>query len=473
MPWLLAATAWASGTVIPLGAAGDPAIVGNAQLVPPEAISPEARWTLLDEHAMRNLGEELLGVRALMYQFDGELEIMSRLEGATSAVRVIRNEEERRLLYQALAFEGFAVQRYFQDELATDPAAEPYRVTVGGRVEIKAWVDAVALDPYREPTRLDISEEPELTRFKEARDRLLYLTRAGIRLADAPVGAKLILDGTPADAPVDGAIAVQPGRHLVAVLHGGAIIARADVRIAPGETWTLTVPPPRLQLDTLASTLQGRPNAVELPLELAGALSSLPAPVRIAVPGEHGPVMYEVDGGRVVRMPEPERHDTDPHVLPVDVRTWVGVAWLHDESWYRLNLDRGAPDAFSTTNAAAPALGIAATYPVRMGWVAGGGVDLAAPTGEWHRLPVAGDDVRLRAHPYVSVGPTALQATVGLMFPWHVGVGARFCLPLLYGTELTGGVIQGAGTFRERTDTDGYPSNPRALYVGLSSAIGP
>ncbi|MDP6931464.1 MAG: hypothetical protein QGG40_01050, partial [Myxococcota bacterium] len=81
-----------------------------------------AGWSEQDDGAIATLGQELEEVRPLLEVFDGELEIIRRLGSALSDVQVIR-PEDRDLVFEALAFQGFSIHRYFQDTLATDPTA--------------------------------------------------------------------------------------------------------------------------------------------------------------------------------------------------------------------------------------------------------------------------------------------------------------------------------------------------------------
>ena len=57
-------------------------------------------------------------------------------------------------LYAALTYEGFAVNRYFADDLATEDAAAPYRRVFGSTV-VAAWVDAAAMAPERDVSAYD------------------------------------------------------------------------------------------------------------------------------------------------------------------------------------------------------------------------------------------------------------------------------------------------------------------------------
>jgi hypothetical protein len=472
---LLASAAWAGGTIVALDGAVAPGPTAGAVVVTPEVIAPDPRWTPLDEHAMRNLGEELLAVRPLMHEFDGELEIMARLEAAVSNVHVLRNEEEKRLLYVALAFQGFAVQRYFQDELATDPAAEPYRVVVGDHVEVKAWVDAIALDPFREPTRLDISEAPELAAFQATRARMLYADPARFYATDVRTDAVVLVDGARLGTNPANGVDLPPGRHLVTMLSDGHIVARQEFRVGPGEVWRMSAPPPRSDVDALIKALASRPDEARIPDRLATTLAELPGPVQIAVADTSGgdALLYRVEGDHLVR----EAETPDPRVdgatrspwMQADLRTWVGAGWVHDDSYHLLN--DGAPGVASTTNAPAPVVGVGVRYELTDEYGAGGGVDLYAPTGQWHSLPTGSGERRLRAYPHASIGLPPLQLSLGVMTPWHLGLGARFQLPLAGSTQLCGAVVLGTASLGGG-NADVEPAAPRSAFVGLSSAFG-
>jgi hypothetical protein len=440
-----------------------------------DMIAPDARWTAIDEHAMRNLGEELLDVRPLMHKFDGELEIMARLEAAGQNVHVLRDEEERRLMYVALAFEGFAVERYFQAELATDPSAEPYRTVVGDRIEVKAWVDAIALDPFREPTRLDISELPELEAFKQTRDRLLYAKRATLRFDDLPADAQVVVDGHPQDpAVVADGVPLLPGRHLAAVIVAGRIVDREDFRLQAGDTRTVAVPPPPAEMDLLEAALVGTPPTASLPARLAATLSRLPSPVRIAVPSDEGTVLYRLSGSDLVRI-DPERTD---HRGDVAIDTWVGAAYVHDRSYLQLN--DGAPDAGTTENAGAPLLGVAAMWSLAQLTTddadasrleVGAGIDLPVPAGEWHHVPLGDSQLRVRPYPFVAFGTPMVQATVGLFAPWHLGAGARVALPLAGESRLLIGADLGVVRLTKVAGPV-QPALPQSAFVAVSSRFG-
>jgi hypothetical protein len=168
---LLAQLAHAQGSALWLRGPADPAATVDIVDHPLDLLIPNQGWTAEDARAIETLATELAAVRPLVEVFDGELEIMSRLDRAIADVHVLRDTGDRELLARALRFQGFAVRRYFQGGLATDVAAEPYRIQVGGTWENGPWMDAVALDPDTEDVAADIPEESERAAFGETRAR--------------------------------------------------------------------------------------------------------------------------------------------------------------------------------------------------------------------------------------------------------------------------------------------------------------
>ena len=120
-----------------------------------------SRFGQTDRRALDDLEAALEEVRPYEARLDGELVIMRDLARPIEAVTVLRTEGDRDVLFKALAYQGFAVDRYFLQTLADDPEGEPFRVTVDGQVLERPWVDANALDPERSITAYDIAEAPQ------------------------------------------------------------------------------------------------------------------------------------------------------------------------------------------------------------------------------------------------------------------------------------------------------------------------
>ena len=66
---------------------------------------------------------------------------MRDLQGPIDAISLVRGDEDRDALFAALAYQGFAVNRYFDTALADDPTAEPYRASWDGWVVERPWLD--------------------------------------------------------------------------------------------------------------------------------------------------------------------------------------------------------------------------------------------------------------------------------------------------------------------------------------------
>lgn len=483
MPLIYALIAHASaGTLLVLDPAAQVEALPRETIVPSDAIVPDVRYTAVDAHATRQLGEVLLAVRPLMHKFDGEIEIMSRLDAAADDVRVVRDLQERRLMYQTLAFEGFAVQRYFQEGLGTEPAAEPYRVLVGDHVEVKAWVDAIALDPYHEPIQTDVSEEPELSEFQATRDRLLFSAPALVFVDAVPPGASVVLDGQVQISDPAAGYRVYPGRHRLIVLSAATIVQRDDFTIGPGELRHVTVPPSKKELDDLLAALREAPDRVTLTDPLFRAMAALEDPVRVSASGPDGlPLAFDLEGDELIRI-DPEG-DAKRQVDAL-LRLRLGAGVVHDRSYE----SGSAPDAFGTRMGAGPVVGAEASWafpwpvvhsdsmgiselpPARPPLVLAMGVDVFAPGGEFHDVPLGDRTVRLRYAPYVAFGIPQVQLALGAVFPWYASVGVRGSLPLRGASSLDLALTQGVVAFR--SDRPLQNSAPTTASIAVSTTFG-
>jgi len=476
---LCLATAHAQGSVVWLRGPIDPTETEGMVDIPVEDILEHDDWTATDATAIETLAAELEAVRPLVQQFDGELEIMARLRQALAEVHVIRGNEDRALVFDALVFQGFAVKRYFQDALATDLAAEAYWVRLGETVVVAPWVDAVALDPEREVTAEDIAEEPERRAFADTRAHLLVTPRATVSFGTLPGGVLASVDGRLVTWDRDGSVRsrVLPGRHRIALWQGEEIIARDDLWLAPGATHTFHRHPTRGEVEGLAWQLTTNADSIHLDPVLVESLVPLEPPVFLAVAGETDTWMYRVEGAFAVNAAEPEPIVAEPVPAPeppdgpLALHALAGVAWMFDGNFYRSNEDEGAPHAFTTSHAAPPVVGLAMTAelaPVQLG----AGLDAAVPPGRWQTLDTNRGEVRLRLHPYLSIGPAQLplRFTVGALLPWHVAVGIRGGLALSGGVSLTAAWIQGIGV--ARPTSQGPPVPAHLAVIGLTSSLG-
>ena len=460
---LLASSSWA-GTALWLNAPPDPSRSAGLTAISIEQATPSAGWTEADSRAIGFLREELAGVRPLADVFDGELQIMLRLQTALSDVRVIR-PEDRDLVYDALLFEGFAAHRYFQDKLATDPAAAPYRVTVGDAVEVAAWVNAVALNAERAPTALDLADPDALLAFQELRARHLLRPTATVTATGLPAGGRLVVDGR--EAAVE-RTRVPAGHHRVSLTVEGSIRARAVVTLEPGQEYTLVLPASGDDLRALAGTLQDV-DTLDLDPGVLARLEGWEAPVALVVSSKKSLQRFEVQDGKAVRVVEPT--EAGAGLL---VRATLAGAWVTDGDYFLQNAEDGAPGSVATVNAFAPTAAVEVEWRTQGRLAGAAGVDLGLPLGDWHDLPVGEGRLRLRAYPHLAVGLPLAQLSVGLMLPWRVGLGARVHVPLGDHLELGGAYVYGIGVNRERDAGPTFePTDAQTAWVGVGGRFGP
>ena len=424
---LLAACSWAGlahaeGTALWLNGSPDPTETPGKKTATPEQLAPSVAWSATDSRAIDHLAEELEAVQPLKDVFDGELQILRRLNAALAQVSAVR-ATDRDLVWRALVLEGYAAHRYFQDGLATDKNAEPYRVPVRDREEILPWVDAIAFDSDRVPTSAEIPDEPELKAYQELRARMLLVPPGAVVAQNLVSGARLVVDGR--EAPADRA-ELLPGRHLVAITEAGVIAARQEIRLDSGGEKAVSLLAMAEDLVALAAPLSDRPRALLLTAPVLARLAQAEAPVELILEGPRRPIHYElVDSSAVLA--EKERPEGRP--VGLIAHAIVGGGWVYDGDYLLQNVDQGAPSSVGTVNAGSPigsASVAAALGPLALGL----GLDVAFPLGDFHDLPVGESRLRARLFPHVEIGHPNLSLAVGPMLPWHLGVGGRLHLPL-------------------------------------------
>jgi hypothetical protein len=455
----LVAPALASGTAVWLSGTPDPSAVPSATLLTPEAAAPGAEWTERDQRALDQLKAELAAALPLLDVYDGELQIMRRLESAVSDVRVVR-PEDRDLLYRALVFQGLATFRYFPGTIGSDNSAAAYRSEIDGQAEIRAWVDAVALDPDRVPDEATLPDADARFAFQEARARLSLTAPAIVRVASLEPGSSLVVDGK---AATTNEARVQPGFHRVAVQADGVWRGTWTRRLDSGETWALVAPATSDELRGVGVELLAVPSQLKLSPAAQARLEALEGPVMLVVTGRNEPEIYDVSGGVASRRVSPENAADDG--MSLHGRVVVGGAWVYDGDFYLQHFGEGAPWVKDTVNAGAPSF--LAAVELELGPLAvSTGVDLTLPLGEWHDLPVGDGTMRLRAFPHIAVGIPFAQVAVGAWLPWRVGVGPQVHIPLKGPLELTGGYVFGLGIERNRDDGSVFKPD-RAQYASF------
>jgi len=448
----------AAGTGIWLSTSPDPTIDPTATHIPADNLLPPPAWTEADARAIENLAAELTAVEPMLDVFDGELQIMLRLEQALSNIEVVR-PEDRDLIYRVLLFQGLAVSRYFQDGLATEDGAESYRTVLIRAVEVRPWIDAIAFDSQREPGLEEIPEEPELLKFQEVRARHLLRTTTPIS-AEVPAGTRLVINGQEA---VGDAVQVLPGRHWVSLTIDGMPVAHTKVLTEKSGPFDFQRPLLWPDLAALTEGMSSGSASIALSAATQAALASLESPVVLYTGEGRMQQAYMVSGAHATPW-----LDTEPREAKLGWRLSVGSGWLYDGDFYLQNARAGAPEEVSTVNAIAPLLSAGLEW--RLGVpVVGVGIDTLLPTGEWHDLPTGDTRIRVRPYPHLAAGVENLQVTAGLLLPWHIGVGPRAHVTLIesLGLTLTGAYAYGVPV--SRSHEDGSIFTPEASQTGWLS----
>lgn len=437
------------------------------------------RTDALRGDAIDVLRQELAEARPLADEFDGELQIMARLAKATSDVPLLRGEEERNLLRRALLFQGFAVHRYFQDKLGTEAAAAPYRTGAGAEASVTAWLDACAL--LAAPTTLadeDIPEPAQRLAFDESQALCRSMPSATFIVGDLADGAELRIDGVKIPSEKGLRVRVIPGRHLFHVAVGDTVLLAGDARIKPGADAIVSAPFGPAELLELRGLVDGGdgwtvPDAARMPIQGFGE------PVYVATPAGEKTRLLRVDGdvATAVKLDAPRTAGagagTKADGTRLVGRGTLGAGWLSTGDFLLLNLEDGAVADRYTVNAGTPAANVAVALEGGL-WSVGVGLDAQVTLGENHSLPTGNADTNVFLYPHVAAGLPWAQATVGPLFPWYVGVGARARVPIVDPVELFAAGVYGLPLDRPRAD--GEPVfEPLPLYTawgGVTVRVG-
>lgn len=413
-----------------------------------------------DREALATLRRELEACRPLLSVFDGELEIMARLDKAVSDVTALTSDDDRRLVWDALVLQGYAVQKYFQAGLGTDPAAAPYRVGSGAEARVSAWVDATGLAdvPAVDPARIPEAE------LRLAFDAVQAWRRAmpsmTVVVGDLAGGAELWMDGRRVEGGPGTRLIVPPGRHWIHVQAGEAVLWREARRFEAGSTVTVSAPFGPQERDALLARLRGDPPGGPLDEATALHLAAFGEPIYVALPDGRNTQLFRVDRGAIepVRLVDPERA-SGPDQSPWAARVAVGAGWLSTGDFFLLHVDDGAPSARATVNAVTPAIGVGGGWRNR--WLAvGAGLDAQLTPGEWHRLPAGEGEVRAFVYPHLSVGLPWLQVSGGFQSPWYPAGGVHATIPVRGSLEVVGRAVYGFPTVLDRGEEPAFTPTP-------------
>ncbi len=458
--WLiaLATGAQAAGTVVWLSE-GEPLAFPERTAVPRTELTAGDPLDAVDARALARLASELEAVIPLKDVFDGELQIIRRLELALADVRAVR-PEDRPLIWRALVFQGYAVDRYFQDGLATEDAAADYRVEIGGAVVVRPWADAVAFDPDRQPAEGDIPDADPRVAFGDLRAELLFAERGQISVSALRSGEQLVVDGRDA---VDQRMEVQPGMHWVTVGSGGRVQQRWQGRIAPGEEIEIPAIATPDELIALSERLATAPERVSLPQSVVTTLDGLEAPVSVVVVHRNTLLRYDREGGVLALEEAPPKERT----LSVEIAAAGG--WLYDGNYLLEN--PGAVETAATVNAGAAIVSAALRWQARPALALDVGLETWIPGGEGHTLPVGEGTQRVRLWPFVAAGHPRIGLAIGPLLPWHLAFGPRLRWPVGEGRlVLTGSAFWGMGITRVRAA--GQPDFEPWRAQGASAGVG-
>jgi hypothetical protein len=452
MIWLLAAPALAD-RVLWTSPPDDVSAAAVARTVPGSTSAPldtlmTGGTAGLQRDALPILKAELDAMRPLANVFDGELQIMARLSKATDDVDLLRSEEERNILRQALLFQGFAVHRYFQDKLGSESAAAPYRTMEGPDAWVSAWLDACAL--LAAPTKVrpeDIPEAAQRLAFDSAQAHCQAMPGATFIVGDLASGAEVRLDGVKIEGGSGIRVRLMPGRHLFHVAVGDTILLAQDARIKPGSDVLVSAPFGPSELAELKGRIASGADGWEVPAAARTPISGFGEPVYIATPAGEKTTLLRVDGtvATAVRI-RPSDDETRPGLVG---RATLGAGWVSTGDFLLQNLDDGAkPDRY-TVNAGTPAASLGLALEAKW-WSVGVGIDGQLTVGDFHTLPTGENDTAAFLYPHVAAGLPWAQLTIGPMFPWYMGVGARANVPLFKPVELFASGVYGVPLDRPR-----------------------
>ena len=442
----------------------DQAGATRGPLEPIDLRAAATAWSDTDQQAYDALEAALADARTYEKKLDGELVIMRDLAAPLENITIIRNENDRSNVYAALAYQGFAVNRFFGEGLADDEQAAPYRVDLNGVVVERPWMDAVALDPEREVTPYDIAEAPQRVAYGKVAEVVNQALPASLSPSGLPDGAKLIVDGRETPVGPAGNIKLVPGRHLVHIALDGRVIARWAVDLSAGAAKEMG---PELDDDAWMSFLSGLADGGEVPAGLAPALKAMGGEVWIARPSDKEPEVFAVraDGMSAVAIerPKPEREGNRKVSLVLGVHS----GWFYSGDFYKQRYDEVEHND-EAVNASSLSM-------LTVGELGSGILAISAGVQTWYTLGedhfALVDDKRYRVRPYfhLGMGLKYLQVTGGYLLPYHPAAGARAAIPLVGPLELHGsGILGFKGTLdREDSDTNYKSEMIRSVQGGL------
>lgn len=419
-----------------------------------------------DRQALATLRQELDACRPLLDAFDGELEIMARLDKAIADIGALTSDADRLLVGEALVLQGYAVEKYFQAGLGTESAAAPYREGTGSEALVRAWIDATALPdlPAIDATRIPEAELRLAWDQVQARQRAM--PSITVVVGELARGAEVWVDGRPIAATLGSRVIMPPGRHWIHVQVGEAVLHRESRRYEPGATVNVSAPFGPLERDALLGELAVAEPGAALPEAAARHLAGLGEPVYVVAPDRRGVRLLRVDRGIVeeTRLVDPDRAEASEAWT---ARVALGAGWLSSGDFYLQNVTAGAPSTRATVNAVTPAFDLSGGW--RSKWLAVDvGLDGQLTPGRWHALPSGEGEVRAFVYPHVAVGLPWVQVSGGFQTPWYPAAGLHAAAPLPGPLELVGRAVYGFPVELARgADPAFLPEPALSAWLGL------
>lgn len=420
-----------------------------------------------DQERIDALLSALEEVRPYETRLDGELVIMRDLQRPIEALTVLRDGTDRDLLYKALTYQGFAVDRFFMSALDSDEQAEPFRVSPEGQALERPWVDAVAIEPERSVSAYEIAEAPQRVAYGELRSDVLRLLPATLVPLDLPSGARFVLDGREVTLGGTGSAQVPMGRHLAHAVVDGQIIQRWDLRVEPGQEVELRLDLPSTVAEDWARRVWAGEDALP-PSGLRPHLEALGGEVWLAREGRRGIDIVKVSATSIERTTLAGGDEASDD-SPLSVSAGLSGGWLSHGN-FALDLP-GAEFSRKEVNALALGLSLGAAY-TRGSLRLGAGIETLYTPGAAHVQRYADTQTHFRVYPYLAAGLPWLQLTLGYALPLHPTAGLRLELPVAGGLEVYGTAWYGLGTTRSSAPED-YVSKPLfQASIGVAWRVG-
>ncbi len=416
-----------------------------------------------DRAAFKALAAALETVRPYEQQLDGELLIMRDLQRPIASLTLLRDEGDRSALFAALAYQGFAVDRFFGDDLSSSDEAAMYRVEYAGTFVPTPWRDAVALEPARKVSAYDIAEAPQRVRYGAVQQLVGEQLPASLIPGDLPEGSELMVDGRAGNADATGSIKVAPGRHLAHLQHGERVLQRWDLTLAPGDQADLEVAVSDAAWKAFVSGLADGGTAPSAFLPIFEARGD----VWFARPGPKAPTVFLVDASGSIRSETVEMTPTgttgDPQASRPGIQLGLVGGWTGSHDFYYQNPT--VEPTFGTVNAATVGASAGVEVPVGPVQVAAG-IDVLVPLGADHAAQTGDDAMRLRPVPHAAIGFRPASVAIGYAFPYHPAVGLRGSVPLVGPLELRWLSWYGLPTTASREGSTDYSYRPLGMAAG-------